>query len=227
MTTNKFNRALFKQPQLKQSQQGVALFICLMILLVVSVIGISAFRQSGLEGKISSNLRSERMLYHSAESTMQGVINEALNSTEVDGVVNEAYRRSFSDSRDEAIRCLSRETTDYAFDRPESNATTCVDANGDEEVVVLNGTDGSSTALAVQSIAETTFTGKTKGDSSGDTQYLWEFYNTEVEATLGTKEGSSFSPELQETHTQEYGVKVLIDSGNGIYRDVQTGSESI
>ena len=61
-------------------QNGVALFITLIVLLIVSVMGLGALRMSLSQSKISLNTRMETMSFQAAESGIRGVLLEASSS---------------------------------------------------------------------------------------------------------------------------------------------------
>ncbi len=58
-------------------QTGIALFITLIVLLIVSVIGLSALRMSLSQSTISLNNRLDTMSFQAAESGIRGVLLEA------------------------------------------------------------------------------------------------------------------------------------------------------
>lgn len=64
----------------KNRQTGVALFITLIVLLIVSVMGLGALRMSLSQSKISLNTRLDAMSFQAAESGIRGVLLEASSS---------------------------------------------------------------------------------------------------------------------------------------------------
>lgn len=64
----------------RDRQAGIALFITLIVLLIVSVMGLSALRMSLSQSKISLNTRLDAMSFQAAESGIRGVLLEASSS---------------------------------------------------------------------------------------------------------------------------------------------------
>ena len=67
-------------PNFHTRQSGIALFITLIVLLVVSVMGVSALNMSLSQSKISLNTRLDAMSFQAAESGIRGVLLEASGS---------------------------------------------------------------------------------------------------------------------------------------------------
>ncbi|MDP2228157.1 MAG: PilX N-terminal domain-containing pilus assembly protein [Moraxellaceae bacterium] len=65
-------------------QQGVALFVCLMILLVLSVLGISAMRMSMSQSTIASSSLASGMAFQAAETAISRAIADAGADGELD-----------------------------------------------------------------------------------------------------------------------------------------------
>lgn len=59
------------------SQQGAALFIALIILLLVSLMGVSGMRGGLFQEQMASNSQSEEMTFQAAETAINGVIDKA------------------------------------------------------------------------------------------------------------------------------------------------------
>lgn len=55
-------------------QQGAALIVSLMILLIMAIIGVSALSNTGLEEKMSKNFQSSTIAFQAAESAIQQVV---------------------------------------------------------------------------------------------------------------------------------------------------------
>ena len=62
-------------------QRGVALFVTLLVLLIISLLGMSALRISLAQNKITLNGRIDAMTFQGAESGIRAVISEAQSST--------------------------------------------------------------------------------------------------------------------------------------------------
>ena len=60
-----------------RKQQGAALFIALIILLIVSFMGVSAMRGSILSERMAFNTQAREMTFQAAETAINGVIAEA------------------------------------------------------------------------------------------------------------------------------------------------------
>lgn len=61
----------------KHHQRGAALMISLMLLLVISVIGVTAMRTSMFNAKISTSVQASSMTFNAAESALTAVFREA------------------------------------------------------------------------------------------------------------------------------------------------------
>ena len=70
-------------PRTKKRQQGAALAVGLLILLVITMVGVSAMRNTTLQEKMTGNLRDENLSFQAAET--------ALNAGEV--ILQEDYAR--------------------------------------------------------------------------------------------------------------------------------------
>lgn len=58
----------------KQSQQGAALIVSLMILLILTIIGISSMGNSGMEERMAHNFQLNNTVFHAAETTIDTAI---------------------------------------------------------------------------------------------------------------------------------------------------------
>lgn len=65
----------------KRTQQGAALFIALIILLLVSMMGVSAMKGGLFHERMAFNAQSEEMTFQAAETAIGGVIQEARRPT--------------------------------------------------------------------------------------------------------------------------------------------------
>ena len=65
-----------KKNNLKYSQQGALMFVTLIILLIVSVLGISTMDTTGLEMKMSSNSRDQQQAFEAAEYALSWAEND-------------------------------------------------------------------------------------------------------------------------------------------------------
>lgn len=63
------------------AQRGVALFIALMILVIISILGISAMRSSVTSARIATGIQVNTMSFQGAQTAIQAVINEMVGST--------------------------------------------------------------------------------------------------------------------------------------------------
>jgi len=57
--------------RLKKYQSGAALFICLMLLTVMTIIGISAVSTSSLEERMAGNIRNKHMSFQASEAALR------------------------------------------------------------------------------------------------------------------------------------------------------------
>src|SRR5690606_16870939 len=67
-----------KQPSTKNRQQGAALLVALMILLIVSVIGISAMRSSSFSAKVAMGTQLDAMAFEAAETAIGQTLDKLL-----------------------------------------------------------------------------------------------------------------------------------------------------
>ena len=62
---------MFNHTKLKLSQSGAALFVCLMLLTVMTLLGISAVTTTTLEEKMAASLRNKSLSEGGAESALR------------------------------------------------------------------------------------------------------------------------------------------------------------
>jgi len=62
-------------PQSRQSQRGAALLVSLMILIVMTLIGITGISTSGMEEKMTGNVRDRSLAFQAAEATLRDAEN--------------------------------------------------------------------------------------------------------------------------------------------------------
>lgn len=82
--------------RVRGSQQGVALLVALMILVIISLMGIAAMRTSLFNAKIAASAQGGTMAFQAAESAISAVYDEARNGdpsdpTNVIGAAVSAY----------------------------------------------------------------------------------------------------------------------------------------
>ena len=65
----------------QQKQRGAALFVALIILLLVSMLGVSAMKGGLFHERMAFNSQAEEMTFQAAETAIGGVINEARKSS--------------------------------------------------------------------------------------------------------------------------------------------------
>lgn len=66
----------------KQKQQGITLIICMIVLLVVTLLGLSSIRDTSMEEKMAGNMKSRNVAFQAAEAALREG-EEFLNSTVV------------------------------------------------------------------------------------------------------------------------------------------------
>lgn len=62
----------------KSRQQGFVLIVCLVLLAIVTLLGISTMESSGLEMKMANNNQERQQAFNAAEATLQQVENDLL-----------------------------------------------------------------------------------------------------------------------------------------------------
>jgi hypothetical protein len=65
------------------SQRGVALFIALMILVIISVLGVAAMRSSVTNARITTGIQVNTTSFQAAQSAITGAVNEMTGATAV------------------------------------------------------------------------------------------------------------------------------------------------
>lgn len=65
----------------RKREQGIALFVALMILIIVSMLGISAMRMSIFNAKIATSTQAGTLAFRGAESGISAVLREAFNES--------------------------------------------------------------------------------------------------------------------------------------------------
>lgn len=98
-----------------QRQKGAALIIALLILIVISILGISAMRMSLFNARIATGAQASTMAFQASESALQAVYEEALDADEggQNNVILRALRKRFVDNVFEVQeRCVTT-TTPY------------------------------------------------------------------------------------------------------------------
>lgn len=84
----------------KQNQQGAALFVSLIILVLVSLMGISALRSSVFSGRVATGVQADAMTFEAAETalgvtfrSLDAMTNQELYTSLADGVVEYCVRK--------------------------------------------------------------------------------------------------------------------------------------
>lgn len=105
-----------KMKAVAQKQQGVALVISLMILMLVAVLGISAMRLSMFNAKIATSAQANTLAFQAAESAITAAYREARDDTDVAGSIVNTALTAFSASGAVQIqpRCVTSGDTRVA-----------------------------------------------------------------------------------------------------------------
>lgn len=67
----------YERQQFTSKQEGVALFVSLIMLLILTIIGLSAAQRSNLQEKMAANTHLQNLAFNSAESAIGGFLAEA------------------------------------------------------------------------------------------------------------------------------------------------------
>jgi len=80
-------------------QKGMALFIALLLLVVISILGVSAMRMSLFNARITTGSQVNTMTFQAGESALQSVYEEALNADlgGQDNVILRAMNKRFAE----------------------------------------------------------------------------------------------------------------------------------
>lgn len=81
---------------IKQTQTGAALFVCLMLLTILTILGLSSVSTTTLEEKMAGNIRNKHMSFQAAEAALRTGETTAngLNSTTLFNGTNGLYPQS-------------------------------------------------------------------------------------------------------------------------------------
>jgi type IV pilus assembly protein PilX len=99
---NRFNRA-------RQTQAGIALFISLVLLLVLTIIGVSAVQTTSLEERMARNSRDRLMAFQAAESALRDA------EAQIETILTTA---SFSDAGTGGLWTIAPFATTARWDQP-------------------------------------------------------------------------------------------------------------
>lgn len=102
-------------------QRGVALLVCLMLLLIISVLGISALRMSLGQTEIAASTIASNMGFHAAETGINKVISEVEASS--------TGRDMLPTTTAPVYRCVSATDSDTASNST-SDCTAAMDSKG-------------------------------------------------------------------------------------------------
>lgn len=69
---------------LHQKQQGVALFVSLIMLLILTIIGLSAAKRGNLQERMAGNMHFQNVIFNAAESAIGGFMIEANSGNKAD-----------------------------------------------------------------------------------------------------------------------------------------------
>ena len=60
-----------------QKQQGTTLFVALIILVVISLIGVTAMKNANIDEQMASNLYQKNLTFQASESAVESTINDS------------------------------------------------------------------------------------------------------------------------------------------------------
>lgn len=78
-----------------RQQQGMALLVSLVVLIVVSVLGATAMRSALFQSRISVNSQASQQIFQGAESGLEALLDHAVKQIEVDGYPPQDPRHIF------------------------------------------------------------------------------------------------------------------------------------
>lgn len=92
-----------------RQQQGVALVIALMILVIISVIGIAAMRTSLFSVKVATSAQASAMAFQSAETALSAIYDEATSpsATSAGNVIADAVEKMLIGAPAVVERCVT------------------------------------------------------------------------------------------------------------------------
>ena len=182
----------------RSRQGGVALFIALILLVVISVLGISAMKMSMFNARVSTGAQVNTMTFQAGESALQAVYEEALDADlgGQNNVILRAMNKRFAEGVFEVqLRCVT------ASDPYKSGA--CADSDYMESRDLIKASSQTVVKDNIRNIAgnSVTITG------SGGTNVVWYDF-------VSVAKGEMESIKVESHNVQEFSRKGLYMSGN-------------
>lgn len=121
-----------------KNQEGYALILCTLILMVCTITGLLASRSSNIDLKIAINDKTHKMTWHSTDAVCDGLMPELIEQNiETRGFGNETPPISYGNSVTNPVQVFK---SDF-FTNKTADLTCPSDANRDIEIPSLNQTD--------------------------------------------------------------------------------------
>ena len=182
----------------RRKQDGMALFIALLLLVVISILGVSAMRMSLFNARITTGSQVSAMTFQAGETALQSMFEEALNADEggQNNVILRALTSRFSEGKFEIQhRCV---TADDPYQSGACGASDYMDSRS-----LLKSSSRTVAKNNIRNIAGNSVT--TTG--AGGTTVVWYDFVTVAKGDMEDLEVESHS-------VQEFSRKGLYMSGN-------------
>jgi len=186
------------QPHGPNKQNGAALFIALILLVIISILGVSAMKMSMFNARISTGAQVNTMTFQAGESALQAVYEEALDADlgGQNNVILRAMNKRFAEGVFEVqLRCVT------TADPYKSGA--CADSDYMDSRDLIKASSQTVVKDNIRNIVgnSVTITG------SGGTSVVWYDF---VSAAKGEMEDLG----VESHNVQEFSRKGLYMSGN-------------
>ena len=181
-----------------RKQRGVALFIALILLIIISILGVSAMRMSMFNARISTGAQVNAMTFQAGESALQSVYEEALNADEggENNVILRAMNKRFAEGVFEVqLRCVT------TADPYKSGACAAGDYMDSRDLI-----KASSQTVVKDSIRNIAGNSITMTGSGGTTVVWYDF--------VSVAKGEMQDLQVESHNVQEFSRKGLYISGN-------------
>lgn len=178
-----------------KKQSGVALFIALIMLVVISILGISAMRMSMFNARISTGAQASSMTFLAGESALQAVYEEALDADEggQNNVILRAMNKRFAEGIFEVQqRCV---TAADAYKQGACAATDYMDSRA-----LIKASSQTAVKDSIRHVVGSSIT-------TGGANVVWYDF---VSVAKGDMEGL----EVESHNVQEFSRKGLYIGGN-------------
>lgn len=178
-----------------KQQRGVALFIALILLVIISILGVSAMRMSMFNARISTGAQVNTMTFQAGESALQAVYEEALDADlgGADNVILRAMNKRFTEGVFEVQkRCLTASDPYKSGD--------CAGADYMDSRDLIKASSQTVVKDTIRPVVGSSFT-------SGGTTVVWYDF-------VSVAKGDMEDLQVESHNVQEFSRKGLLIEGN-------------